>query len=179
MEDINGFGKILFDKKTISILDATKNEALTIKEISKKINETTTSLYYPVKKLLEIQALKINKEEKVKNLTEYYYTSSHLQLKGSMSFEGDLLEVNKDELIQTFLFEVNKAAQALNQDIELHRLDEKYIKSTSELSVVNKRISYENWKELNQKIRELIEGFEDNQQEQNEYNFLIASYESE
>ncbi len=177
MNDVNNVGKTLFDKKTITILEATKNEALSIKEISKKISEPAASLYYPVKKLLDIQALKIVREEKVKNLIEYYYTSKHLFLKDTIVYEGDVLEDNKDQLIQSYLFEVNKAVQALNKDILLQSKDPSDIKSTAELSFVTKTLSYEGWKEINQQIRELIDNYEEiNDSAQTDYNFLITSY---
>lgn len=179
MADMNDMGKVIFDKKTMQILKVTNDQALTTKEISKRVGLPTSALYYPIKKLLEINALKIEKEKQVKNLTEYYYTSKHLQ-GNTISVEGDVLKQNEPAVIQSFLFEVHKATQRLSEDLTAFNSDADKMESTAELSYLSKKLSFDQWKEVNEKIRSLIQDYEENDaQEENTYTFLVASYKNE
>lgn len=177
--NINDMGKVIFDKKTMQILKATNHQSLTTKQISKQVGLPTSALYYPIKKLLEINALKIEKEEQVKNLTEYYYSSKHLR-GDSISIEGNTLKENELVIIQSFLFEVHKATQQLSKDLETFDCDADNVESTSELSYTSKQLSAGQWKEINQKIRSLINSYEENSiEEKSTYNFLLASYKND
>ncbi|MBO2537748.1 winged helix-turn-helix domain-containing protein [Rummeliibacillus suwonensis] len=178
MDEINNFGKLLFDKKVMKILEVTKEQGLTIKEIAEKINESPSSLYYPVKKMMDAKALIIVKEEKVKNLLEYYYSSKHLYMNGNLSFEGDMLALNYEEIIQQTLFEVNRAISNLKDDVMKYTRDSNHHECTAELNLATKKLSYKDWKTLNQQIRELIENFEETDKDGEKYNLILASYKS-
>ncbi|KGP71579.1 winged helix-turn-helix domain-containing protein [Pontibacillus yanchengensis] len=164
-------GKLLFDTKTIRILETIKDQALTTKEIAASLNEKTSNLYYPIKKLHEAELIFVEKEERVKNIIEKRYRSSTSMEEDTLSIEGDFLKNNYEDLVKWVMLEVNKSLSNLAEDVSN---DSEY--GTAEFSMVEKKLSYENWKQLNEYIREYIDNHEEDDEDGNVYKFFISSY---
>ncbi|MFD1736934.1 winged helix-turn-helix domain-containing protein [Bacillus salitolerans] len=172
--DTADFAKIIFDKKVIKILGILSDRSLSIKEIAHEINEQPVKLYYHIGKLLELGLIRVTKEEKIKNFSEKYYTSTRLVQDNLISLEGDFIKSHYETLVKAVMLEVNRSLLQLKIDLEQ---SEKNIKqeSTSEFSILEKKISYDDWKKCNQMIREYLDQVDEDQNE-GSYKFLIASY---
>lgn len=174
MREIQEIGKLVFDEKTFQILEHTKRESRNTKEIAKLMKQPTSNLYYPIKKLIEMDALRIERQEQVKNILENYYSSSHLYADDKLAIEGDFLTSNLEHVLQWYFVQVHQTAQALRRDVG------KQDEGTAEIGYATKTLTHAQWKELNQQIRQLIDSYEPEatSEEMTDYQFLISSHKS-
>lgn len=172
--DFLDIGRIIFDPKMIGILEKLNEEELSVKELAKKLNEQSSNLYYPIKKLLESGLIKVNREERINNLIEKYYVSTNYysKYKDSISFEGNIVRKHYDDLIKTVMLEMNHSFKNLQNDIQSSQSSEN---TTAEYSFIEKKLSYDNWKKLNESIRDLVDKFPEDENGEN-YRFLITGY---
>lgn len=174
MREIQEIGKLLFDERTFQILEHTKRESRNTKEIAKLMKQPTANLYYPIKKLIEIDALRIERQEQVKNILENYYSSRHLYADDKLAIEGDFLTSNLNHVLQWYFVQVHQTAQALKRDVI--EQDE----GTAEIGYATKTLTHAQWKELNRQIRHLIHTYEPevSSDEATDYQFLISSHKT-
>ncbi|MCT4796011.1 helix-turn-helix domain-containing protein [Exiguobacterium alkaliphilum] len=174
MKEIQEIGKLLFDEKTFQILEHTKQEPRNTKEIAKLMKQPTANLYYPIKKLIEIDALRIERQEQVKNILENYYSSRHLYTDDKLAIEGDFLTSNLNHVLQWYFVQVHQTAQALKRDVI--EQDE----GTAEIGYATKTLTHAQWKELNRQIRHVIHNYEPeaSSDEATDYQFLISSHKT-
>lgn len=125
--------KLMSDEKVNKILLATKGkEGLTSKEISEETGIPKTQLYYTLNKMVDADLLEIVKEEKIRNLVEYSYSSySFNQLDSKISQElsdeiGNLSNISTkwakkhlDELIQWIVYRDQQFLDELNEELSL------------------------------------------------------------
>ncbi|KRL04427.1 winged helix-turn-helix domain-containing protein [Liquorilactobacillus oeni] len=82
---IANLAKLMADEKVNRILTAaSNNRGMTTKEIAKAVKLPVSQLYYTINKMTDAGLLEIVRQEKVKNLDEYYYSSEKLVGKASV-----------------------------------------------------------------------------------------------
>ncbi|MGG6432495.1 helix-turn-helix domain-containing protein [Anoxybacillus sp. D401a] len=171
-DDSLDVGKIIFDSKTHKILNHLNNDELSIKELAERLDEPPSNLYYPIKKLLEFDLIKVSREVRKKNIIERYYKCNN-KYKNLLSIEGDIIEYHYDDLIKTVMLEINKSFKNLQNDIQYKKLSN--YESTVEFSFVEKKIKYDTWKKYNELIRDLIDNIPE-EDGGNYYRFVITGY---
>jgi Bacterial regulatory protein, arsR family. len=144
--------KSLFNFQRMKILQAVKTKERTVREIAELLNEKPSRLYYHIHQLEELGLLKVVREEKVGNLIQKYYKSvENDTFPEEFTFAGKLAYENADFLISQLYAYVDDALSKIYAD--LHNKDGH---PASEASVIDLQLSAEEWKELNQKIRDMI-----------------------
>lgn len=163
--------KLLFNERTRKILHELSKESLSTKEIAKKIGERPLNLYHTINKLLEYGFIQVDKEVRVNNMMERYYSSRHI-MDTDLSYEGDFVKNHYDVLVKAVMLEVNKAIYQLQNDIERTESNPgEEPKSTAVFSIIEKKLNEQNWKKLNQQIGD----FEDDP-DGDTYRFVVAAY---
>ena len=125
---VEQFAKLMVDPKVGKILKATEIETgITPKQISKITKIPNNQLYYTLNKMIDADLLEIVKQEKIKNLTESYYSSSHLSQKPvnasedddhMLNFSKDWLKEHSQQTIQWVMLQHHELVEALKQQLE-------------------------------------------------------------
>ncbi len=174
--------KVLIDEKASKIVELTKHEPKTTKELAKLLNVKNSNLYYPIKKLLEVNALKITEERQIKNMTEYYYSSAHLATE-VINFDFPFITENFDQLVALNMLNVNKVFDAMAYDIEanmgktkeeIKKLDEP---NTATFSSMEVNIPYKEWIHLLADMRKLVSDYKEKYEDETlpSYSIYLAS----
>ncbi|TDM02213.1 winged helix-turn-helix domain-containing protein [Macrococcus carouselicus] len=174
--------KVLIDEKASKIVELTKHEPKTTKELAKLLNVKNSNLYYPIKKLLEVNALKITEERQIKNMTEYYYSSAHLANE-AINFDFPFITENFDQLVALNMLNVNKVFDAMAYDIEanmgkteeeIKNLDEP---NTATFSSMEVNIPYKEWIHLLAEMRKLVSDYKEKYEDETlpSYSIYLAS----
>ncbi|WP_197205637.1 winged helix-turn-helix domain-containing protein [Cytobacillus firmus] len=178
IDDID-IAKILLDPKRKKILKAATDVPLTVSQIAKKLNEKPSRLYYHVKKLEEIDMLKLVETRQQGNLLEKYY-QSNLSSR-SFEIENGLLIKNYNLLLENYAQLINSGLTKLtdsykNPDKETASISVAYSKHTNQqwvktkyemLSVIEQSIQYN-------KIPS--EELPDDHKEKEDYVYILLSY---
>lgn len=164
---VEQFAKLMADPKVSKILQATKVGAgLTPKEISKATKIPNNQLYYTLNKMLDADLLTIVKQEKVKNLTENYYSSTHIGQKSknapqndehTLNFSNDWIQKHAEETIQLVMVEHHDFIEALKAEIGRNSNDSKTFSSHGEYD-----LSPEGEKKLITELFKLLNDAEEN-----------------
>lgn len=174
--------KVLIDEKASKIVELTKHEPKTTKELAKLLNVKNSNLYYPIKKLLEVNALKITEERQIKNMTEYYYSSAHLATE-VINFDFPFITENFDQFVALNMLNVNKVFDAMAYDIEanmgktkeeIKKLDEP---NTATFSSMEVNIPYKEWIHLLADMRKLVSDYKEKYEDETlpSYSIYLAS----
>ncbi|WP_414050876.1 hypothetical protein [Macrococcus animalis] len=179
--------KILIDEKANQIVNLTRDKAMTTKELARVLEVKTSNLYYPIKKLIEVNALKIVEEKQVKNMTEYYYSSEHLK-KAQINFDYPTIMDNFDTIEAFYTLEIQKVFDMLKRDVkeyggltdeELKKIE---IQNSAQMSNLEVILPYEQWMELMNEMRALSQKYEEkykNEKNKNTYQIQLSSYKEE
>ncbi|WJP97879.1 winged helix-turn-helix domain-containing protein [Macrococcus bovicus] len=174
--------KVLIDEKATKIVDLTKQEPKTTKQLAKLLGVKNSNLYYPIKKLLEVNALKIVDERQVKNMTEYYYSSAHLATE-AINFDFPFITENFDQLVALNMLNVNKVFDAMAYDVEVNmgktkeeikNMDEP---NTATFSSMEVKIPYKEWNHLLSDMRKLVSDYKEKYEDETlpGYSIYLAS----
>ncbi|QPQ29763.1 winged helix-turn-helix domain-containing protein [Lysinibacillus sp. JNUCC 51] len=172
----SNIGKILFNPKKSSILNIVNKQPKTVKEIAHSLGESPSRLYYHIKQLEDAGLLNVAKEEMVGNISQKYYITSEV-FEREFTFDGQLANQNKDLIIGNLCAYTNEAIRRVEIDLESEKLEK-----DSEISVVSLRLTKEAWRKLNNKIRDIITTFgEENGDlgEEQLYKYILMSYKEE
>ncbi|ULG74542.1 winged helix-turn-helix domain-containing protein [Macrococcus brunensis] len=175
--------KVLIDEKAAKIVELTKTKAKTTKELAKELNVKTSNLYYPIKKLLEVNALKIVEEKQIKNMTEYYYSSAHLE-KEAINFEFPFITENFEQLVALNMIKIQNVFDNMAQDIErnmgktpeeIKNMEEP---NTSTFSTMEINLTYQKWTEMMQEMRNVVQKYKDEFEDESmpQYNIQLSAY---
>ncbi|WP_377890931.1 ArsR family transcriptional regulator [Alkalihalobacillus sp. R86527] len=167
--------KALFDPKLNSMIKSVENKSKTVKEMAAEINEKPSRLYYPIQKLVKLDLLKVEREEKIGNLIEKYYSSKHLSQE-NMSMEGTFARENKEFLLTQVMNSIQRGIEVLREDLEA---DPSLDHSSATFREVTASLTLEEWNELNQEIIELIKKRQSASPHAKRYNFSLLSYNTE
>ncbi|WP_369899687.1 hypothetical protein [Bacillus manliponensis] len=176
MKHTNELIKILVDEKAVKIIELTKDVPKSTKELATLMNVKNSNLYYPIKKLLEINAIQIAHEKQVKNITEYYYSSSHLLNKEGIIIEGEQFKEHLEGCIKYYLYLQTKLIQKLEEDANRSHAEDDL--GDAQISFHNVKITPKKWKELSEKINDLIDSYRGNEEVNGveTFNYIIGSY---
>lgn len=166
-------GKMLFDPKKSTILSVVAKEEKTVKEIAHVLGESPSRLYYHINQLEECGLLRVTREEMVKNITQRYYRASEL-FEREFTLDGQTASQDKEFILGSVHAYTSEAIRRVSKDLEAAD-DEKH----SEVSVASLQLSREKWRELNEKIRQVIaESVEDSKEtnEKQSYKYILMSY---
>lgn len=170
--------KSLFNYQRARILQVAKNEEKTVKEIAEILNEKPSRLYYHINQLEEIGLLKIVGEKKINNLTQKYYKSvSTDMLLSEYTFSGKDASKNADFIFSQLYAFSNEAITKIQEDLQKENNEEVF----SEASIINVQLTRDEWKKVNQKIREIITSRDNEKAESKKWdaNYIIMSYLNE
>lgn len=164
---VDQFAKLMVDPKVSKILQATKVDAgLTPKAISKATKIPNNQLYYTLNKMIDADLLTIVKQEKVKNLTENYYSSTHLGKKSqnapqddehTLNFSNEWIQKHAEQTIQLVMLEHHEFIEALKTQIDQNVDDSKAFSSHGEYE-----LSPEGEKKLVSDLFKLLNDAEEN-----------------
>lgn len=179
--------KILIDEKANQIVNLTREKAMTTKELAKALEVKSSNLYYPIKKLIEVNALKIVEEKQVKNMTEYYYSSEHLK-NAQINFDYPTIKDNYDTIEAFYTLEIQKVFDMLKRDAKEYgdltdeELDKIETQNRAQMSNLEVNLPYEQWMELMNEMRALSQKYEEkygNEENKNTYQIQLSSYKEE
>lgn len=109
--------KALLDEKNFQILKVTSKEPKTTKEIAALLKLPASNLYYAIKKLIEIDALRVVEKNTIGNLIEHKYSSQHLS-----DFNLDINHEQDTSIFESYLklylVSQQKALSLLKSDLE-------------------------------------------------------------
>ncbi|MDN2453110.1 helix-turn-helix domain-containing protein [Lactobacillus sp. UCMA15818] len=190
---VSQLGKVLADDKNIKIIKAANvKDGINIKEVSKKIGVPISQLYYPVKKLIELDLIEIVRSEQVKNLQEYYYSSYNLnEHRGSgisgpdgnefdgVSMSADWVASHRDEFVKLFLYRMQIFLDSALSEMDKYQEDPTYfekIRTGGLFSTI--KLSHKAQKKLFANIYKLMEKAEEEDQgtEKEEFNFMVQKW---
>ncbi len=125
---VEQFAKLMADDKVGKILKATATEeGITPKQISNITKIPNNQLYYTLNKMLDADILSIVKQEKVKNLTENYYSSAALNQKSQyqkvnednvLNFSDDWVKEHAEQTIQFVMLQHHEFLDALKTEMK-------------------------------------------------------------
>lgn len=171
--------KLMFDPKAEAILQAVKSKSKTVKEIAIELDEKPSRLYYPIQKLLSTDLIRISEEKQTGNLIEKYFSSTHLfDSDEVLRLEGDLAAKNADFIFPKMLMSFTKGLDMMRADFEEYEKGEHPKKSRAMYTEIDARLTNEEWQQIHQEIRKLINSREDSSGGQ-EYTFSIMTYETD
>ncbi|KRM90667.1 winged helix-turn-helix domain-containing protein [Liquorilactobacillus cacaonum] len=182
--------KVFADEKNIKIIKATNiKKGCNIKGISEKTGIVTSQLYYPVKKLVELDLLEVVRTEQIKNLQEYYYSSYKLndhseisadynnsQLDG-ISMSSQWVASHKEEFVKMFLYRMQMFLDTATNEMTKFQEDPNYLIRSGGIFSTPK-LSYGAQKKLFSDMYELVSQAEANDTGKNkeEFNFMIEKW---
>ncbi|AKU26207.1 MULTISPECIES: winged helix-turn-helix domain-containing protein [Geobacillus] len=182
--------KILINPKRNKILDLTKNEALTVKELAKKLNEKPSRLYYHVKKLEEYGLLEVAGEKQVGNLIEKSYRRNN-DIDTNVMLNEKMMSESKSELMKELKNTVYTGLSLLEKELEENKQLNQY-QHHVELSISYHHMTGEEWlhthhhlfhqlggnnRELPSKVKEALK--EEDRFKRGKYVFVLLSYKIE
>lgn len=142
---VDQFAKLMVDDKVGKILNATQEkDGLTPKEISKATKIANNKLYYTLNKMVEADLLMIVRQKKVKNLTENYYSSSHLSQQGQsnsfkednvINFSDDWIREHGEQTLQLVMLQHHELIEALKSQLKKESDDSIAMSSHSEIDL--------------------------------------------
>ncbi|VDG20691.1 winged helix-turn-helix domain-containing protein [Lactiplantibacillus mudanjiangensis] len=113
--------KLLADDKVMAIITATKDpNGLTPKQISTATKIPLNQLYYTINKMVAADLLTVVQQLKVKNLTEYYYSSYQLT-QAEMStpaLSRAWVQAHPSDVTQLLLYQQQQFLTHLEQKLE-------------------------------------------------------------
>ncbi|KRM96275.1 hypothetical protein FC19_GL000555 [Liquorilactobacillus aquaticus DSM 21051] len=189
---VSQLAKALADEKNIKIIKITNvKSGINIKEISKKTGIPTSQLYYPIKKLIDLDLIEIVRSEHIKNLQEYYYSSFKLNddnITSSIIDDDKLKELNMsadwvaehtEELVKMFLYRTQLFIDSFTKEINEYKKDPSYfdkIKTSGVFSTME--LSQDAQKKLFANICKLIAKAEEEDQgaDKEEVNFMVQKW---
>ncbi|UXV35456.1 helix-turn-helix domain-containing protein [Staphylococcus sp. IVB6181] len=117
MMNIKHMTKALLDEKNFQILKVTAKDPKTTKEIASLLKLPTRNLYYAIKKLIEIDALRVVEKNTIGNMIEHKYSSQHLaEIDMSINHEHDADIF--DSYLKLYLVSQQNALSLLKSDLE-------------------------------------------------------------
>ncbi|ULG72203.1 winged helix-turn-helix domain-containing protein [Macrococcus brunensis] len=175
--------KVLIDDKAAKIVELTKSESRTTKELAQLMNVKTSNLYYPIKKLLEVNAIKVVEERQIKNMTEYYYSSSHLD-KEELNFDFPFITEHFDQIVAINMLEVQKVFSQMGNDIEnnigkssseMDKIDEP---NTAMFSTMSVNLPYKEWQSMMKEMRQVAKKYHEKYKNDTlpEYRIQLSGY---
>ncbi|MCA0972427.1 ArsR family transcriptional regulator [Halobacillus litoralis] len=167
--------KALFDPKLNALMKSVEDDAKTVKEMAAHVNEKPSRLYYPIKKLMNLGLLQIEREEMVGNLKESYYTSRHLTDE-DFSFEGEFAKENRDLLLTQSMMEFKRGLDVLKNDLESDPAPDH---SSARMSHHRVHMTLKEWEDLHGEIRELIQKREKESTGQEAFAFNLLSFKDD
>lgn len=189
-KEVSELAKILADKRNIAIIKVTNTKkGITIKEIAQKLKVPVSQLYYPIKKLVEVDILELVAIKQVKNLQEYYYSSyklnDHSSITDFMHHEENLnisiewIAKHDNDFIKLFLYKTQLFLNSATSDIAKAKQNANYLTETKVgglYSTVN--LSKDARNKLLLDISKLISQAEKNDtgSEKSEVNFLVERW---
>lgn len=170
--------KSLFNSQRANILQIIKDEPKTVKDIAKEMNEKVSRLYYHINKLEELGLIEVTEEKQVGNLLKKYYKKTKIASPDEYTFVGNEAYENSDFLINQLYTFTNEAINRIKIDLENQNATSQ--KVNSEASVLQTELTYEEWKEVNKKVREIISNRNaSNNKDTSVVNYLVMSYINE
>lgn len=189
-KEVSELAKILADKRNIAIIKVTNTKkGITIKEIAQELKVPVSQLYYPIKKLVEVDILELVAIKQVKNLQEYYYSSyklnDHSSITDFMHHEENLnisiewIAKHDNDFIKLFLYKTQLFLNSATSDIAKAKQNANYLTETKVgglYSTVN--LSKDARNKLLLDISKLISQAEKNDtgSEKSEVNFLVERW---
>ncbi|MCP0887062.1 helix-turn-helix domain-containing protein [Ligilactobacillus sp. WILCCON 0076] len=189
-KEVSELAKILADKRNITIIKVTNTKkGITIKEIAQELKVPVSQLYYPIKKLVEVDILELVAIKQVKNLQEYYYSSyklnDHSSITDFMHHEENLnissewIAKHDNDFIKLFLYKTQLFLDSATSDIAKAKQNANYLTETKVgglYSTVN--LSKDARNKLLLDISKLISQAEKNDtgSEKSEVNFLVERW---
>lgn len=168
--------KALLDGRKTKILHSIQKEPKTIKEIAKEINIDQSRLYYHINKLLNLGLIQVEREELVGNMVQKYYISKQIQTP-SFTFSREDLQDESEYIVSKLYQYSNEAISTIARDIEEQNEDHH-----AEGTIIQAKLSKEKWRQLNEKIRRIIEMTMDEEEgdvETENFTYIIMSYTDE
>ncbi|KRN10401.1 winged helix-turn-helix domain-containing protein [Liquorilactobacillus mali] len=189
---VSQLARALADEKNIKIIKTTNvQDGINIKEISKKTGIPTSQLYYPIKKLVDLELIEIVRSEHIKNLQEYYYSSFKLndhngassiidddKING-LNMSADWAAEHTEELVKMFLYGTQLFIDSATKEINEYKKDSSYfdkIKTGGVFSTL--KLSQEAQKKLFADIYKLLNEAEEKDQgtDKEEINFMVQKW---
>ncbi|WP_077702354.1 winged helix-turn-helix domain-containing protein [Virgibacillus dokdonensis] len=167
--------KSLFNYQRTRILQVIKDKEKTVKEIATLLNEKPSKLYYHVNQLEELGLIKVVDEKKVNNLTQKYYLA---EAAASMLGEYTFSHENANQNSEYILFQLKAFSDVAISRIESDLLDKTDEIVSSEASIVSVQLTREEWREVNEKIRDIVSRKKKHSEKDEIYNvnYIIMSY---
>lgn len=142
---VDQFAKLLVDNKVGRILKVTKvKKGLSPKQISQSTKIPNNQLYYTLNKMIDADLLKIVRQEKVKNLTENYYSSLFLNEKvqvnldnsdNILNFSDSWLKDHSQQTIQLSMLQHHEFIESLKERLSTVGNETYTMSSHSELDL--------------------------------------------
>jgi len=174
----NKIAKSLFNYHRTRILQVTRDQEKTVKEIAKILDEKPSRLYYHINLLENLGLLKVVSEKKVNNLIQKYYKSSYENVStNEYTFQREDASKNSNYITSQLYAFTEEAISRIQLD--LMNLENKEI--SSEASIISANLTENEWKEINKQIRDIISNRDDNNKDNHsdkkwEANYIIMSY---
>lgn len=171
MTDMKLMTKVLLDEKNFKILNVTSEEAKTTKEIAAILKTPASNLYYAIKKLIEIDALRVVEKNTIGNLIEHKYSSQHLSnFNLNINHEQDVSIL--DSYIKLYLVSQQKALSLLKYDIESEPKED-----SVKLILKDVELTKDQWTQFQTHIETFINQLEKNEENSKEmYRISLAAY---
>ena len=168
--------KALLDNKKKLILNSIKNEEKTVKQIANEIKVPSSRLYYHMSQLEELGLVTLVKTEFKGNMQQKYFKST-LPETQNLIFDGTLAKNNAQLIFNQIYDFFNDGIKALESELEKDPVPTAK-DSDSETSTITMELTKEEWKALNNKIRDFISNFQSskNSTPKKKYKYLIMTY---
>ncbi|WP_283680035.1 helix-turn-helix domain-containing protein [Lentilactobacillus sp. Marseille-Q4993] len=183
---VSQFAKLMSDEKVGAILKVTNvPEGLTTKQIAEKADIPANQLYYKLKKLIDAGLLEIVNVKSVKNLQEYYYSSTGFRDTsesldgGEMNISAEWVADHSDEVAQWLIFNNQQFLESMESETK------KYGKSKENKNQIHSsyltdsvQLSREAEDKLLMDIRQLLRDAEKNDQgkDKKKINFIFEKW---
>ncbi|WP_026569446.1 MULTISPECIES: winged helix-turn-helix domain-containing protein [Sediminibacillus] len=170
--------KSLFNYQRARILQVVKGKEKTVKQIAEALNEKPSRLYYHINQLEELGLLKITSEKQINNLTQKYYTAANTgAMLNEYTFTGKEASKNAEFITSQLYAFTEEAITRIQTDLSIGNETD----ISSEASIINAHLTKEEWKEVNQKVREIVSKREDKNEDGKGYEatYIFMSYLNE
>lgn len=167
--------KSLFNYHRIRILQVIKEKQKTVKEIAQLLNEKPSRLYYHINQLEENGLIKVVDEKKVNNLTQKYYLATDTaKMLSEYTFSHKDANQEAEYILHQLKAFSDMAISRIQSDLE-GETDEAV---TSEASVISAKLTKDEWKEVNKKIRGIVSRNREHSEKDRVHNvnYVIMSY---
>ncbi|WP_048600428.1 winged helix-turn-helix domain-containing protein [Rubeoparvulum massiliense] len=182
--DNDKVAKALLDEKKQMILRSIEHEEKSIKQIADEVNLPSSRLYYHMNQLEELGLVELVRTEYKGNMKENYYQST-LPATRSFTFDGQLAKENASLLFMQIYDYFNQGIQALEQELVKDPVPTAEDADVEVSMMKGIQLTKEEWKQLNQQIRELVQKFQsassshEPKNTKNSYQYFLMTYPKE